>query len=103
MSTFKFAIIGCGAHSRIAYGPVIRKIAEESHGTVRFICCDLDEAKALNYKKEFNLDNCFTDLDEMIEEAKPDGIVLVVPPSVTCSIAQKIFKTDKLLIDEILQ
>ncbi len=93
MSTLKISIIGCGAHSRMSYGPVIRKISNESNRTIRFTCCDLDKEKARDYKKEFNLDNYFTDIDEMIDEEKPDGIILVVPLTLTCSIAQKILKT----------
>ena len=80
----RIAVLGAGGHSRRHHGPALRRCREQQPDRVELAAvCDLDPGKARTYADEFGFARVYQDLDRMIAEEKPDGIVAVTPIRLT--------------------
>ncbi len=83
--SYRCAFLGCGGRARghaWAYEHVERgeKVA----------CCDLIEEKAVAFAEEYDIPNWYLDLDEMIEEERPDIVHMVMPPTIRYSLMSRL-------------
>jgi myo-inositol 2-dehydrogenase/D-chiro-inositol 1-dehydrogenase len=75
----KLCQIGCGEHARVAHGPSQARSAAERRDLVLAACCDLDPARAEAFRRDFGFARAFTDAATMLEQERPDAVVVVVP------------------------
>ena len=76
---FKVCVIGCGAHSKVAYGPSLASLASENPSIHLAGCCDRDGQRAREYGKTFGFEKNYESAQEMIETLRPHGICIVLP------------------------
>lgn len=80
----RIAFIGCGGHSSRTLQPNAHAAAN-----VELVAmCDLDEAKARSAARRWGVNAWFTDYNEMLERVKPDGVIVVGPPTMMQPIAK---------------
>lgn len=89
---FRICTIGCGDMATVGHGPSFRKYAQETPGTVLAACCDLDPAKAEQFRTSFGFERAYTDIDEMLATEKPDAVSLIVPPAATAPLTEKLLR-----------
>lgn len=71
--------IGCGEHARVVHGPSQARCARERRDLVLAGCCDVERERAEAFRLEFGYARAFTDAAAMLEEERPDAVVVVVP------------------------
>ncbi|MGQ9661805.1 MAG: Gfo/Idh/MocA family protein [Kiritimatiellia bacterium] len=77
----RICVVGAGDWSTRMHLPAMKALGEE--GRAEYVAvCDLDETKAARYARELGA-RAFTDLDEMLRDVRPDGLVLVANSSAT--------------------
>jgi len=86
----RICIIGCGRHSTELHGPSLQAYSREHSDIQLAACCDRDEFRSVAYQKKFGFSRSYTDMDQMLDEERPEALVLVLPPELTCSIAKRI-------------
>jgi predicted dehydrogenase len=87
---FKIGVIGCGGIAVTMHGPAYKKYAGLHGDTVLAACCDIDAAKAAEFKERFGFRASYTDYHEMLKIEKPDLVCLNVPVHLTCRMACEI-------------
>lgn len=90
--SFKICSIGCGDMATVGHGPSFKKYAQETPDTVLAACCDLDLAKAEQFRTSFGFQKAYTDMDEMLATEKPDAVSLIVPPAATAPLTAKLLR-----------
>ncbi len=89
----RLVLVGAGSHARYAHGPSLARYRDEHPGEVELVAvCDLDEAKAKSFQKDFGFGAVYSDLDAMLDAEKPDGIVSVMPLQAIVPISIHLFK-----------
>lgn len=73
-------LIGCGVHATVAHGPSLHHLAREESGIVLSACCDLDAAKAEDFRRTFGFRRSYSSIERMLEEETPDALCLILPP-----------------------
>ena len=73
---YKSAVLGCGPRSN---GHA--KAYEQITRSRPVACCDLDATRLQAYGEEFGIAARYTDLDDMLDERKPDVVHVVTPPT----------------------
>ena len=87
----RIALIGCGNHSRVHHGEPMALYAREHPGDVELVAaCDLDADRAETFARELGFAAAFTDIDEMLIEMEPDGVVCVMPIAHTVDMAVRL-------------
>jgi len=71
----RIGLIGAGAIAQVAHLPVLRKMK----GVQIAALCDSDGPKARALAERMGVDAAFTDIEEMLELAKPDAVVICTP------------------------
>jgi predicted dehydrogenase len=71
----RIGMVGSGAIAQIAHLPVLRKM----RGVEIAAICDSDGAKARALAQRFSAGNSYTDIEEMLEYAAPDAVVICTP------------------------
>ena len=84
MSDPRLCIVGAGALSSRRIYPYIG-----AAGAILAGACDLDPAKAERNAGRFG-GKAYTDLDRMLDEQKPDGVILCVGPQGHAALAQRV-------------
>lgn len=97
---FKICVVGCGNHSVWVHGPSYQKYAELHPDVELAACCDIDEAKAIFYKRKFGFARHYTDIDSMLDTEKPQAVCLISPVNLTFGLSCKIFDKGYPLIME---
>jgi predicted dehydrogenase len=82
----KFCMIGCGEHAVSSHGPALAKCAAALPGLRLAACCDLDAARAEQYRQRFGFARACTDVRSMLAAERPDAVAMVVPVSLACSL-----------------
>src|SRR6185295_18264863 len=76
----RIAIVGCGEHSRSSHATPLARYASQHPGEIQLVAaCDLDAHKADEFCDLFGFQQSYTDLNQMLEERKPDACVCVMP------------------------
>ena len=71
----RIGLIGTGAIAQVAHLPILRKLK----GVQIAALCDSDAAKARALAERMGVDAWYTDIEEMLEFAKPDAVVVCTP------------------------
>lgn len=90
--SFRICCIGCGDMATVGHGPAFRKYAQENPDVALAACCDVDPAKAEQFRIAFGFARAYTDMDKMLLQEKPDAVSLMVPPAITESLTIKLLK-----------
>ncbi len=76
----RVALVGCGVHSKLNHAAPMAHYAAEHPGEIELVAaCDLDRARAEAVAGEFGFAAACEDVDRMLAEADPDGVVCVMP------------------------
>ncbi|MCL2377957.1 MAG: Gfo/Idh/MocA family oxidoreductase [Defluviitaleaceae bacterium] len=97
---FKICLVGCGAIALHQHGPAIKRYAEFNLDTVFAACCDTDKERAIAFKEAFGLPKYYTNINEMLNNERPQAVSLTVPTGVTASLSCKILSMGYPLILE---
>ncbi len=88
----RIGVIGCGGFAGYAHGPALAALAAREPGITLAACCDLDGAKAAEYRREFGFSRAYTDLDEMIRKESLDFALVLVAPHHTTQVAGRVIR-----------
>jgi myo-inositol 2-dehydrogenase / D-chiro-inositol 1-dehydrogenase len=88
----KFCIVGCGEHAFSSHGPAQAKYAERHPGLVLSACCDINQARAEQYRERFGFARSYGDAQEMLEVERPEAVALVVPAPLACELGSRILQ-----------
>lgn len=80
---FKICAIGCGGMATAGHGPSFARYAQLHPESELTACCDIDAARAEQFKNRFGFARAYTDMNEMLRKEKPDAVSLVVPVPLT--------------------
>ena len=83
----KIAVVGTGGHSRVHHGIPLSKFKDRVELAA---VCGKDPASLRSYASEFGFGRVYDDLDRMIEEVRPDAIIVVTPVDVNYPLAKKL-------------
>ena len=98
--SFKICLVGCGNMSVAAHGPSIKHYVDKHADTVFAACCDLDEARAKDFREKFGAKAHYTCIDKMLATEKPDAVCLIAPIELTADISCQILSQGYPLILE---
>jgi myo-inositol 2-dehydrogenase / D-chiro-inositol 1-dehydrogenase len=90
MSQLRLAIIGCGNWSSRMHLPALVRLAKTQD-----VCyvgvCDLDKDKAAHYAGQLpGAAAVHESVDRVIEDVKPDGVLVLVPPAVAATVIEQV-------------
>jgi len=88
----KFCMVGCGEHAFSSHGPAQAKYAQRHPGVILAACCDVDRARAEQYRERFGFARSYGDAQAMLEAERPEAVALVVPASLTCDLGSRILQ-----------
>ncbi len=84
---FRILHIGAGNWSRFAHAPVLRQLASGDDPAIILAgICDLDLAKAEDFRVEFGYRKAYRSFAEALPEAAPDAIYCTVQPAATFAV-----------------
>ena len=86
----RVCVIGCGEHATGSHGPSLVRYARGHPGVELTACCDLDAGRAQAYRDRFGFRRHYTDLAAMIEQERPDAVVVAVLPHVMAGVAAEV-------------
>ena len=76
----RIALVGCGNHSRLNHAAPMAHYAAEHPGEIELVAaCDLDGERARAAAEEFGFAAACEDVERMCAQARPDGVVCVMP------------------------
>jgi myo-inositol 2-dehydrogenase/D-chiro-inositol 1-dehydrogenase len=75
---FKICTVGCGKHACRVHGWAYKKYCRLNEDTRLVACCDVDIAKAEEFRTRFGFEKAYSDLERMLDVEKPDAVCLVV-------------------------
>jgi myo-inositol 2-dehydrogenase/D-chiro-inositol 1-dehydrogenase len=89
----KIVTIGCGWVAMECHGPAIQEYAALHEDVLLTGCCDLDLARAEQFRQRFGFRHAYANVNEMLEVEHPDAVCLMVPPQfiadMGCSILEQ--------------
>ena len=88
----KFCTVGCGEHAFSSHGPAQVKYALRHPGLALAACCDINRARAEQYRERFGFARTYGDPEEMLDAERPEAVALVVPASLTCDLGSRILQ-----------
>ena len=71
----RIGLVGTGAIAQVAHLPVLRKMKDVKIAAI----CDSDGPKARALAERMGVESWYTDIEEMLEFAKPDAVVICTP------------------------
>jgi len=87
----RIVVLGAGNHSSGNHGPALRTYAAEHPGEIELAAvCDLDSAKAQEYADTFGFARTYTEVEAMLSEEQPDGLIAVTPIVLTEEIVSRL-------------
>ncbi len=86
MSKAKLAIVGCGAHASRIVLPSLR----EAENVELAAACDRDEAALRRAQARFGVAAGFTDVDRMLDEIQPAGVLVIGPPAMHVAVGRRV-------------
>jgi myo-inositol 2-dehydrogenase / D-chiro-inositol 1-dehydrogenase len=85
-------MVGCGEHAWSSHGPAQARYAAAHTGLELVACADVDGERAARYAARFGFARSFGDAALMLDQEKPDAVVLAVPETATPSLAAAILE-----------
>ena len=89
---FRISLIGCGGISRVGHGPALTRIASSDPEVELAACCDIREEQARSFADTFGFSSAYTDMDRMLDEVRPDAVLLAVPVPLTAELTIELLK-----------
>jgi myo-inositol 2-dehydrogenase / D-chiro-inositol 1-dehydrogenase len=87
----KIAALGAGSHSRLNHLPALAHYRCEHPNEIELAAlCDLDAERARSSAAEFGFRRTYTDMDRLLDEEQPDGLVAVTPVAATAAVAARV-------------
>ncbi len=96
----KIAVIGCGWVSQACHGPAYQAYASQTGAIELAACCDVDPARAEEFRARFGFGRAYSNFREMLEKEKPAAVCLNVPEKLTCEIGVEILRQRRALLAE---
>ena len=87
---FRIVLIGCGGIARQAHGAMLARYAARNTGVELAACCDVRREAAEAFAAEYGFSRTYNDFHRMIDEMKPDAVLLAVPIELTARLAQEV-------------
>lgn len=87
---FKIVVIGCGWISTACHGPAYVKYAANHPDTELTACCDVDAARAEEFRQKFGFARSYIEYKAMLDAEKPDAVCLNVPEQLISEMGCKI-------------
>ena len=87
MGRTTLCFIGCGGHAHRVYADSLTKYAREAGSLHLAACCDTDREKAESFQARVGFARSYTDYRCMLEQEKPDAVILATPFQFTAEIA----------------
>lgn len=84
---FNICLVGCGGIAVQGHGPMMMKYAAMREGVRLAACCDLAFDRAQAFAAAYGFSHAYSDLSKMMDEMKPDGVLLAVPVEHTAGLA----------------
>jgi myo-inositol 2-dehydrogenase/D-chiro-inositol 1-dehydrogenase len=96
MAPLRLAIIGCGSWSSRMHLPALTNVCRTRHVLCAGVC-DLDGHQAEEYARRLAAGvspaaaapAIFTDIDRMLSDLRPEGVLVLVPPPVTAGVIEQ--------------
>ncbi|MCH2176701.1 MAG: Gfo/Idh/MocA family oxidoreductase [Lentisphaeria bacterium] len=95
----KLGVIGTGGWSTMMHRPILQRLEQAGSCTVNAICSE-DEISLKSYQKGFRHAKIYTTTNSMLCNEDLDGIILLVPPSVTPKLITQLVKYGKPFLTE---
>jgi predicted dehydrogenase len=89
MTPLRIAHIGAGEWSRYAHGPTLQRLAQQSLVSLEVIC-DLQIERAREFRDLFHYNRAANNIQEALNEVRPDAIVCTVQPSATAELVNSL-------------
>lgn len=83
----KVCVIGCGDHARHVYLESILRCQAEMPQILFSACCDTQQMRAQGFAQKIGAPDWYTDYREMLEQQRPDAVLLITPYHLTAEIA----------------
>lgn len=74
---FRVALIGCGEHAKLQHAPALQQLAALRGDMSLVAACDMDLTRAQAMCQSFGFGQAYSDLSQMLVQAKPNVCVLV--------------------------
>jgi predicted dehydrogenase len=101
MPKIKIALLGTGNHSHANHLPSLARYAAEHPDTIELAAvCDLRQEEAQAAAATYGFGRAYTDLDEMLAQENPDGLIAVTPIQATLPVASQIIRAGVPLLME---
>ncbi len=84
----RIGLVGCGAIVKRYYLPALSQLQQEGKVSLA-ACCDVDNQKALQ-AAAIGFERVYTDCLQMIEEVRPEGILMALPVDKTAEWAMRV-------------
>ena len=88
----KLCLIGCGGIATQGHGPSLQKYVSLHPELILAGCCDLDAARAESYRAQFGFAKAYTDYEAMLDELRPDAVLLTCTAAKTCELSIAVMK-----------
>jgi predicted dehydrogenase len=75
MKNLRIAMVGAGGISQVVRIPALKKM----EGVDLVALCDIDEAKASFVADKFGIRKVYFDIEELLKNEKPDGVIISTP------------------------
>jgi myo-inositol 2-dehydrogenase/D-chiro-inositol 1-dehydrogenase len=85
-------MVGCGEHAWSSHGPAQARYVAAHPGVELVACADTDGERAARYAARFGFARSFADASAMLDLERPDAVALVVPETVTPTLASAILE-----------
>lgn len=74
----------------MAHGPSLQHYDREQSGIVLSACCDIDAARAEDFRRRFGFRRSYQSIERMLEEETPDALCVILPPERAAAIASSL-------------
>ena len=90
----KLGLIGCGEHSEIGHAIPLARYKKAHPDEVELTAaCDIQLARAENFRTKYGFANAYSDVDEMLVREKLDGCIMIVPSEKISALGIKLLQT----------
>lgn len=89
----RLALIGCGAHSESAHASALAHYVAQHPGDVELAgACDREIERAEQFCRRYGFADAYSDLEKMLQIAKPDAVLAILPIEKTAEIGRLLLR-----------